>query len=127
MGSDIDSILSAMLADWHRYCQHTGERAGYPGRAAGLGQARSNSQYDWENGLESDAVDRRIMEGFDACVMRIPQPWLTALQLEARNLVARHAVWASPRLPADPIERAALIAEARRRLLRELAADGVLC
>jgi hypothetical protein len=75
-------------------------------------------------------VDRRIMQGFDAAIQRIPnepRPWFTALQFEARNLAVRHQVWASPRLPANRGEREVLILEARVRLLRELARDGVLC
>jgi hypothetical protein len=127
MQNDIQHVLSSMLAEWHRHCQHTAMRSGYPGRAAGFGQFRSNSQYDWANGVEDEMVDKRIMEGFDAAAQRIPQPWFTALQFEARNLVVRHQVWTSPRLPQDPAEREVLILEARVRLLRELARDGVLC
>jgi hypothetical protein len=127
MRDDIQNILSGMLADWHIYSQHTASRSGLPGRAAGFGQSRSNSQYDWENNVDSDLVDRRIMQGFDAAAQRVPQPWLTALQFEARNLAVRHQVWASPRLPADRIERELMIFEARTKLLKELAKDGVLC
>jgi hypothetical protein len=127
MGNDIQEVLSGLLADWHNWSQHTQSRSGLPGRAAGFGQSRSNTQYDWENGVESDMVDRRIMEGFDAAIQRVPQPWNTALQFEARNMVARYAVWTSPRLPADPAARAALVQEARLRLLKELSLDGVLC
>ncbi len=127
MDNDIQHLLSGLLADWHIWCRHTQERAGLPGKSAGFGQSRSNTQYDWENGVESDLVDRRIMQGFDAAINRVPQPWLTALQFEARNLVARYAVWASPRLPQDSQAREALITEARSKLLKELSADGVLC
>lgn len=127
MQSDIQNILSGMLADWHQWSTHTAARSGLPGRAAGFGQSRSNSQYDWESGVESELVDRRIMEGFDAAIQRIEQPWLTALQFEARNLAVRYQVWSSPRLPSNQIEREALILEARNRLLKELAKDGVLC
>jgi hypothetical protein len=127
MRNDLQDVLSGLLADWHLWSRHTADRAGLPGRAAGFGQARSNSQFDWENGLESDMVERRIMEGFDAAIHRVPQPWLTALAFEARNLAVRHQVWASPRLPADRIQREAMILEARERLLKELARDGVLC
>lgn len=127
MQDDIQHLLSGLLADWHRYCLHTADRAGYAGRAAGFGQHRSSSQYDWQNGVESELVDKRIMEGFDVAINRVPQPWLTALQFEARNLAVRYQVWASPRLPADREEREVLILEARNRLLKELARDGVLC
>lgn len=127
MQNDIQDVLSGLLADWHHWCHHTSHRAGHAGKAAVFGQSRSNSQYDWENGLESEAIDRRIMQGFDASINRIPQPWLTALQFEARNLAVRHQVWVSPRLPQDREEREVLILEARNRLLKELAKDGVLC
>ena len=127
MQDDIQHVLSGLLADWHIWSTHTADRAGLPGRAAGFGQSRSNSQYDWFNGVESEMVDKRIMQGFDAAIQRVPQPWLTALQFEARNLAVRYQVWTSPRLPADREERELLILEARNMLLRELARDGVLC
>lgn len=127
MQNDIQSILSGMLADWHRWSTHTHHRGGFAGKAAGFGQSRSNSQFDWENGLESEMVDKRIMQGFDNAIQRVPQPWHTALQFEAKNLAVRYQVWTSPRLPKDPQEREVLVLEARVKLLRELAKDGVLC
>jgi hypothetical protein len=127
MQNDIQHVLSSMLADWHAWSSHTHARGGYPGRAAGFGQSKSNTQFDWENGVESDLVDQRIMQGFDAAIQRIPQPWLTALQFEARNLAVRYQVWSSPRLPADRVDREALIFDARTLLLKELEKDGVLC
>jgi hypothetical protein len=127
MQNDLQDVLSGMLVDWHHYCQHTRDRAGYAGKSPVFGQSRSNSQYDWANGIEDEMVDRRIMQGFDAAAQRVPQPWLTALQFEARNLAGGYQVWASPRLPADQEEREILILEARNKLLRELARDGVLC
>lgn len=127
MRNDLQDVLSGLLADWHQWSRHTAQRSGLPGRAAGFGQSRSNSQFDWENGLEAEMVDRRIMEGFDAAIQRVPQPWLTALQFEARNLVTGYNVWTSPRLPVNREERDVLILEARNRLLKELARDGVLC
>lgn len=127
MQNDIQNVLSGLLADWHWYSVRTAPRAGLPGKAACFGQSRSNSQFDWELGIESDLVDKRIMEGFDAAIQRVQQPWLTALQFEARNLAVRHQVWVSPRLPANRVEREALILEARNILLKELGKDGVLC
>jgi hypothetical protein len=127
MRDDLQDLLSSMLADWHNWSHYTSDRAGPAGKTAVFGQSRSNSQYDWENGLESDAIDRRIMQGFDNAAQRVPQPWLTALQFEARNLAVRYQVWASPRLPTNREEREVLILEARNKLLKELAKDGVLC
>ena len=134
MRNDLHDVLSGLLADWHEWSTHTAQRSGLPGKAAGFGQSRSNSQYDWANNIESDRVDRLIMEGFDAAAERIRRwdvlnntVYYTALQFEARNLAVRYQVWSSPRLPKDRAEREALISVARRNLLRELARDGVLC
>jgi hypothetical protein len=127
MNNDIQLVLNGLLADWHNWSHHTSDRAGPAGKSAVFGQSRSNSQYDWENGLESDAIDRRIMQGFDAAVQRLEQPWHTAICFEARNLAVRYQVWTSPRLPVNREEREILILEARNKLLKELARDGVLC
>ena len=134
MQNDIHYVLNGLLADWHIWSQHTHARSGLPGKAAGFGQSKSNSQYDWEAGIESDLVDKRIMEGFDGAAERIRRTdidantvYYVALCFEARNLAVRYQVWSSPRLPADRAEREALIGEARTRLLRELERDGVLC
>jgi len=137
MMRDIDQkfALDGLLADWHIWNQRTADRAGYAGRAAGFGAHRSSSQYDWENNIESDLVDKRIMEGFHEATNRVrdhsykedkPEIY-TALQFEARNLAVRYQVWASPRLPKDPVALQALIHLARERLLKELHKDGVLC
>ena len=134
MQNDIQQLLSSMLADWHIWSHHTHARSGYPGKAAGFGQSKSNSQYDWEAGVESDLVDKRIMEGFDGAAERIRRGdidagtvFYVALCFEARNLAVRYQVWSSPRLPENRAEREVLILEARNRLLKELARDGVLC
>ena len=126
MRADIQDVLSGLLADWHHFCQHTQQRSGLPGKAAGFGESRSNSQYDWQNNIESDMVDKRIMQGFDGAVNRVPQPWYTALQFEAKNCAVGHVVWSSPRLPKGE-ELEVLVMEARNRLIKELARDGVLC
>lgn len=124
---DLQYVLNDLLFRWHVWSRHTAYKAGFAGKAAGFGQSRSNSQYDWESGVESALVDKRVMEGFDAAAQRIPQPWFTALQFEARNLSTGYAVWTSPRLPTNREEREVLVLEARVRLLKELARDGVLC
>lgn len=119
--------LSQMLADWHEWSKHTASRSGLPGKAAGFGSSRSNSQYDWSNNIESDLVDKRIMQGFDQAVNRIPQPWHTALQFEARACAYGSTAWSSPRIPHNKDEREAMVLLARNKLLKELERDGVLC
>lgn len=72
------------------------------------------------------AVEKKIIEGFDGVMWNIPQPYLTALQFQARNLYTGKQVWTSPRLPLDPMERGVLLMEARNILLKGLARAGIM-
>ena len=66
------------------------------------------------------------MAAIDASIDRVPQPHRTAIQFQARNLATGANVWQSPRLPQDIEERAILTMEARNKLMKILADDGVL-
>lgn len=126
MHNDTDAILDDLLSRWHWWSKHTADRAGLPGRAPVFGTSLSNSQYDWENNVENEMIESRIMRGFDAAISKVPQPYFTALSFQARNLVTGRNVWLSPRLPRGE-ELEVMILEARNLLLKELTKDGVLC
>lgn len=126
MQSDLDHLLNDLLAKWHRYCAGYSFGKGYPSSDVTCRQSRTSKQYDYDNGAMDASVDQSIMEAFDAAMDTIEQPWRTALSLQARNLHTGNSVWISPRLPADPIERGVLLMEARNKLLKVLAKDGVL-
>lgn len=126
MQSDIDTILNDLLVRWHRHSKGYQLGKGYPSSDTACRGHRASRQYDDSNGALDSALEDTIMEGFDAAIGRVPQPWNTALQFQARNMATGHAVWTSPRLPADPMERGVLLMEARNKLLRELSRDGVL-
>lgn len=126
MKNDTDAILDDLLSRWHNWSKHTADRAGLPGKAPAFGQSLSNSQFDWENGIEDDYVERRIMQGFDAAMSKISGEQFTALTFEARNLSTGRQVWLSPRLPTGEALQA-LRQQARATLARELAKDGVIC
>lgn len=125
MQSDIDNLLNSLLVQWHRWGTRCSMGKGYPTRDATCRGARASRQYDDDNGALDAAIDDSVMESFDAAAYRVHQPWLTALQFQARNM-ATAAVWTSPRLPTDPMERAVLTLEARNRLMKELARNGIL-
>ncbi len=128
--AEINERLNDLLARWHARCQGYSAGKGYPSSDAVFGQSKSTSVWDSWNGAEEEAAQRRIMEGFDAVIWTMPntdtQPFLTALQFQARNFSTRAQVWNSPRLPADDEERAVLLMEARNMLLRALARAGVM-
>ena len=126
MQNDIDTILNGLLVQWHTWSMRTRFGKGYPSAAASCKPARTSKQYDDSNGALDAALDDSVMEAFDAAAYRVPQPWLTALQFQARNMTGP-CVWSSPRLPVDMMARAVLTSEARNKLLRELASAGVLC
>jgi hypothetical protein len=126
MQNEIDTLLNDLLTRHHRWAQKYRFGKGYPSSDSACRGARASRQYDDANGALDDDLEDSIMEAFDAALNRIPQPHLTALQFLGRNMATGLYVWRSPRLPADPIERGVLILEARTKLLRELASDGVV-
>lgn len=126
MTGDIDTLVSALMVDWHRWGSRTRFGKGYPSASASCKPSRTSRQYDDANGSMDADLDDSVMQAFDAAAYRVPQPWLTALQFQARNMSGGVSVWSSPRLPACMLERAVLTLEARNKLMKELASDGVL-
>ena len=124
--AEINDRLNDLLARWHAHCNAYSAGKGYPSANAACRQAQTTSVWDAWSGAQDDAASRRIMEEFDAAMWDVPQPYLTALQLQARNLYTGKQVWQSPRLPADPMERGVLLMEGRNLLMRGLAKRGVM-
>lgn len=125
MHSDIDNLLNDLLSSHHKWARRTKFGKGYPSESASCKDARASRQYDDSNGALDSGLDDSRMEAFDAVLYRIEQPWLTALQVQARNLATGSNVWSSPRLPVDPLERSILTLEARNKILKELVKDGI--
>ena len=125
MRNDIDNLLNDLLSSHHKWARRTRFGKGYPSESASCKDARASRQYDDSNGALDSGLDDSRMEAFDAVLYRIEQPWLTALQVQARNLATGSNVWSSPRLPVDPLERSILILEARNKILKELVKDGI--
>ena len=123
---DINQVLNDLLARWHIWSSSYSFGKGYPSVDSACRDSRTSRQYDDTNGALDAGVENRIMEAFDAAVWTIPQPHLTAIQFQARNFHARVAVWKSPRLPEDDMERGVLLMEARNKLMRALARSGVM-
>ena len=126
MQNELDSLLNSLLVQWHQWGMRCSMGRGYPTRDLTCRGAHASRQYDDENGALDAEIDNSVMEAFDHAAYRVPQPWLTALQFQAKNLSTGASVWRSPRLPIDALERAILTTEARNKLMRELMKDGVL-
>lgn len=127
---DINQALNDLLRQWHGHCRGYSMGKGYPSTDSACRYSRTSRQYDYENGAMDAAVDSKIMEAFDAVMWTMPntekQPFLAALQNQARNLWTGKQVWSSYRLPADPMARGAILMDARKMLMKGLARSGVL-
>lgn len=121
------AILDDLLCRWHQWQQdrHRYGR-GYPSRAIVCGECRISRQYDDANGALDDAVDHQVMRGLDFQVGEMRDPHKAAIYANARALVVGAAVWSSPRLPLDRLERAHIVAEARDQLVTRLHDAGIM-
>lgn len=118
--------VNDLLSRWHAWCAGHGYGMGYPSRSASCREARASRQHDDENGGLDAHIDAVLLEGVDAVVGQIAQPWCTALQIQARNLYTGRSVWLSPRLPACASDRAELLAVARKKFVDGLDRAGLL-
>lgn len=123
---DIEEVLNDLLSRWHHWADHFRAVAGYNTCSSAMQQYRASRQYDSENGALDQDNENRTMAAVDACIDRVQQPHRTALHINARNLCTGNTVWRSVRLPADDMQRALLVAEAREKLTKLLSARGVL-
>jgi len=123
---DEDLILNDLLSRWHTWASDERTALGYPTTAAGAAQYRCSRQYDDANGALDQDVENVIMSGVDGCINSVSQPWRNALYINARNLSTGSTVWRSPRLPADDLARALLVADARAMLVEHLHARELM-
>jgi len=124
---DVEKQINDLLSRWHRWSCQFAYVAGYDTVSPAMEQFRASRQYDSENGALDQDVENVIMAAVDACIDRVPQPYRTALGINARNLCTEANVWSSARLPQDSMQRALMVAEARALLADVLRTRGMLC
>ena len=112
--------ISSLLCRWHKWAAGEQYVYGYPVCAPGFDQCTVSRQYDDENGALDAVGDVVLMEAVNSLIATIPQPWHTALSIQARNLSVGVAVWTSVRLPSCPLERATILADARNKFKEKL-------
>jgi hypothetical protein len=125
MMNDSAEILNSLLCDWHRWAkgyQHVGGINTSPM----FREVKSGRQWDTVDEIISSDLVHSQMEALDSIIMQLRDVYRTSLQLQARNLHTGYAVWTSARLPADPLERATILGEARAELTVKLQNAGVL-
>ena len=126
LNDELDTTLNRLLSQWHDWSRSYRYGKGYPSSDVTCRQSRTSKQYDYDNGAMDANVDNAIMEAFDAAMDKVEQPWRTALSVQARNLHTGSNVWSSPRLPSSVQERVVLLMEARNKIMKVLAQDGIL-
>jgi len=123
---ELGEHLSDLLSRWHCWAAGHVYAAGFASVNAACRMARASRQYDDENGSIDAQIDVSLLEAVDAQIEEIPQPWRTALQVQARNLATGAQVWSSPRLPSNEQARRAVLVEARRQFAARLARAELL-
>lgn len=118
--------LDGILSDWHQYAHAKRDVRGFARSAAGCEDWRASKQWDDQNGALDLDLDLRIVANTGRCIMRMDEPFRSAITENARNLATGWVVWTSPRLPMDRAERDAVVATARENLVRLLKSDGVM-
>ena len=86
----------------------------------------NRSGWDSSDDILDAQINAKIMESVDFEVSEMKEPHRSAIYVTARNLHAGNSVWRSPRLPADPMERAVIVGEARQQITTRLMACGVM-
>ncbi len=125
MMNDSHEILSALLAEWHRWAcgyQHVGGISTSPM----FREMKTGRQWDTLDEIIDSDLDNSRMEAIDAIVMALCDVYRTSLQIQARNLHTGRSVWTSARLPTDIESRARILAEARMALASKLRDAGIL-
>jgi len=126
MTDDADAILDDVLRSWHRWAAAHPQVASYPHECVSCLPYRTSRQYDDTNGALDMALHDGRMAAIDSVIDHEPEPWRTALAINARNLATGLIVWSSARLPADTMARAIVVAEARVMLAQDLSDAGLL-
>ena len=88
--------------------------------------AKAGRSYDTTAEIIEDELNGKTMEAIDFHVGETPEPYRAALYILARNCYTGHKVWISPRLPKDPLERGAIVVQARAMLTVRLVNAGVM-
>lgn len=123
--NDSAHILEDLLARWHAWGKNYKANQQTP-RDPIFRDAKSGRGWDSTDEIIEDELMGSTMEAIDFHVSEMKDPHRSAIYILARNCYTGRSVWISPRLPADPLERGTVIAEARNQLTRRLIDGGVM-
>lgn len=125
MQNDSAAILDDLLAKYHNWAK------GYipvPVCSADpmFRNAKAGRGWDSISDIVEDEIHGSMMQAIDFQIGEMVDPYRSAIYILARNCCTGRKVWLSPRLPADPLERGAIVVEARLMLTKRLISCGVM-
>lgn len=121
-GGELDSLLSR----WHHWQGGHKATRGFKSKALVVGDYQVSRQYDDLSGALDDDLENATMRKVEFEVSEMKDPHRAAIYCLARALCIGVAVFASPRLPTDPRERADVVAKARVLISARLVGAGVM-
>lgn len=126
------AILDGLLSDWHVWASKTAVSS-MPGKCAMFAQAQTPRHWDSTGDIDDAQIQQSTMDAIDFAVLGdkrgqggMTEPYRTAITFYARNLASKLTVWHSPRLPADQLERMAIVNQGLDLLVKKLKIAGVL-
>ena len=125
MQNDSHVILDDLLSRWHHWA-----KAYIPVPTCGADPMFRNAKSPHSSHSADEVTDAKVesdrMKALDFHVSEMKDPHRSAIYMHARNCYTGRNVWLSPRLPKDPLERAALLGEAKSILIGKLLSAGVM-
>ena len=120
-----EQALDDLLIDWHKHCASY-QTGGYGKATPMCRNAKSSRGWDSIDDIADSLEHAASVEAVDFQISQMAPEHRTALGMYARNLVTGVAVWASARLPDDPIARTVVLTQAKQELTRRLKRESVI-
>lgn len=129
LDSTINRKLDELLIRWHRHTTGYQLTSGWAGTSGMFRHAPEGRRYYDPEGQREQELKRGekfSMDRITFCIYQLEQPWRNCIQIEARNLCSKAAVWTSALLPSNKAELEVVRLEARNRVSRLLLDAGLL-
>ena len=128
------AVLDGYLEDWHWHASKTHLVSAY-GKCAMFANAPSPRHWETAGEITEQYTSKNILKAMDFAILGddkgkgqggLQEPYLAAVTVYARNLAVGKPVFNNPRLPSDPLERAAITGKGLEILAKKLRIAGVL-
>jgi len=122
---DFHDRLDDLLSRWHHWADKYKAVKSY-GATPACREYRSPPGYQSADDVTDEANEKHTMKTINFHVEEMQDPHRSAIYIHARNCYTGRAVWLSPRLPKDPMERAQILGDAKAMLIGKLLSAGIM-